>query len=180
MGSNARAGSIPAPGTHKKGSFCEKAAFSYCIPKSKNNIPYFISWNCLLDNSRIDANDVMNIEEFRTYCLEKTAVEESFPFDENILVFKVMGKMFAATNVNAEEYSINLKCDPERAIELRESHSCIRPGYHMNKKHWNSIYIAEGIARPLLLELINHSYDLVVSKLKKSDQKILNDMQNES
>jgi len=115
----------------------------------------------------------MNIEDFRNYCLQKKAVEESFPFDENILVFKVMGKMFAATNVNDTEFSVNLKCDPERAIDLRESNVAIRPGYHMNKKHWNSVYVEEGIDRRLLMELIDHSYELVVSKLKKSDRELL-------
>lgn len=120
----------------------------------------------------------MNIEEFRSYCLSKAAVEESFPFDENILVFKVMGKMFAATNINEPEFSVNLKCDPERAIDLRASDPAIRPGYHMNKRHWNSVYVEEGISPKLLIELTEHSYELVVSKLKKSDKALLKNIEN--
>lgn len=116
----------------------------------------------------------MNIEDFRDYCLAKKGVEETFPFDENTLVFKVMGKMFALTNIEWEEFKVNLKCDPERAIQLREEHPDeILPGYHMSKKHWNTITFEGDLDDRFLNELIDHSYDLVVAKLKKSDRELL-------
>lgn len=108
----------------------------------------------------------MNIEEYRTYCLAKEATSESFPFDENTLVFKVAGKMFALTNVELFE-TINLKCDPERAIELRETFNGVKPGYHMSKKHWNTVRVLSDVPTNLLVELIDHSYELVVKSLTK-------------
>ncbi|WP_343487360.1 MmcQ/YjbR family DNA-binding protein [Allomuricauda sp. d1] len=109
----------------------------------------------------------MNIEEFREYCISKKGVEETFPFDEHTLVFKVMGKMFALVALERLPPQANLKCDPERAIELREEHDgTIIPGYHMSKKHWNTLFL-EHLSPKLILELIDHSYDLVVSKLPK-------------
>ena len=118
----------------------------------------------------------MNIEEFRDYCLAKKGVEESFPFDESTLVFKVMGKMFALTGLDADEFTVNLKCDPQRAIDLREEYSQIRPGYHMSKKHWNTVHFEDGLEDDLLIELIEHSYDLVVKGLRKKDKEILDKM----
>lgn len=112
----------------------------------------------------------MNIEEIRNYCISMKGVVEDFPFDETTLVFKVMGKMFALTDLEGE-LSINLKCDPEKAIELRELYSCVLPGYHMSKKHWNTIKIDGTVPSPLITEWIDHSYELVVSKLTK-DQKL--------
>ncbi|TPN87355.1 MmcQ/YjbR family DNA-binding protein [Aquimarina algicola] len=109
----------------------------------------------------------MNIEVFRAYCLEKKGVTEEFPFDEITLVFKVMGKMFALTGLERIPFSVNLKCDPDKAIELREYHPEITPGYHMNKKHWNTVNFSGGLATNMLHELIDHSYDLVVSGLTK-------------
>lgn len=109
----------------------------------------------------------MNIEDFRLYCLSKPAVEESFPFDEHTLVFKVLNKMFALTNLRREPFSINLKCDPQRAIELREENEDIQPGYHMSKKHWNTINCEGSVSDKQLLELIDHSYDLVWASLPK-------------
>ena len=109
----------------------------------------------------------MNIEELRQYCLCKTGVEETFPFDESTLVFKVMGKMFLLTGLNADEFRVNLKCDPERAIQLREEHEDIIPGWHMNKKHWNTVYCERGLDDKMIIDLIDHSYDLVVSKLTR-------------
>jgi predicted DNA-binding protein (MmcQ/YjbR family) len=106
----------------------------------------------------------MNIEEFREYCLSKPGVTEDFPFDASTLVFKLGGKMFALTDLE-DEFSINLKCDPERAIALRGQYPCITPGYHMSKKHWNTVLIDGSIERNLLLELIDHSYELVFSGL---------------
>ena len=109
----------------------------------------------------------MNVEDFRQYCLLKKGVTEEFPFDEHTLVFKVMGKMFALTGLAREEFAINLKCDPERAEELRELHSEITPGYHMSKKHWNTVNCEGTLEGRLIVELIDHSYELVVKSLTK-------------
>ncbi len=109
----------------------------------------------------------MNIEVFRTYCLQKKAVTESFPFDETTLVFKVANKMFALTGLDAPEFSVNLKCDPERALDLREEFECVIPGYHMNKKLWNTVTPQSCLPQSLFFELVDHSYDLVVASLTK-------------
>lgn len=110
----------------------------------------------------------MHIEEFREYCLAKKGVTESFPFDEHTLVFKVMGKMFAVSGLERTPAQANLKCDPERSEELRaEYDGLIIPGWHMNKHHWNTVMIAGNLPHNLILELIDHSYDLIVSKLPK-------------
>lgn len=106
----------------------------------------------------------MNIEDFREYCLKKSGVTEEFPFDETTLVFKVMGKMFALTNLDGD-WNLALKCDPDRAIDLREQYSAIRPGYHMSKVHWNTVHMDGSLNEKLVLELIDHSYELVVAKL---------------
>lgn len=107
----------------------------------------------------------MNIEAIRQYCIAKKAVTESFPFDENTLVFKVMNKMFALIALERVPPQINLKCNPNKALQLREEYDgIIIPGYHMNKKHWNSIYFQQ-LSPSLVLEQIDHSYDLVVSQL---------------
>jgi predicted DNA-binding protein (MmcQ/YjbR family) len=106
----------------------------------------------------------MNIEEFREYCMLKPGVTEAFPFDETTLVFKVMGKMFALTNLDGD-WGLNLKCDPIRAIELREMYPAIQPGYHMNKALWNTVKMDGSLNQKLILELIDHSYQLVVDKL---------------
>ena len=111
----------------------------------------------------------MNIEEIREYCLKKKAVKESFPFDETTLVFKVKGKMFALTSLEKDP-SINLKCDPEKAIELRERFPAVAPGYHMNKRFWNTIQIDGSIADKLIKEWIDDSYLLVIEKLPKKDR----------
>lgn len=109
----------------------------------------------------------MNIEDFRAYCLLKNGVSESFPFDDNILVFKVGGKMFVALDVDKFE-SFNAKCLPERAIQLRERYPGILPGYHMNKKHWNTIMADGSVPDELMCELADHSYDLVLASLPKA------------
>ena len=106
----------------------------------------------------------MNIEEFREYCLSKKGVTECFPFDEITLVFKVMGKMFALTNTEGE-FTLNLKCDPEKAIDLREHYPSVLPGFHMDKKHWNTVIIDGMVPDELLKEWIDDSYNLVVNKL---------------
>jgi len=109
----------------------------------------------------------MNIEAFRTYCLNKKAVTESFPFDETTLVFKVANKMFALTGLDNTEFKVNLKCDPERALDLREEYPCIKPGYHMNKKLWNTVAPQGCLSQELFFELVDHSYNLVVDGLSK-------------
>ena len=108
----------------------------------------------------------MNIESFRQYCLLKPGVTESFPFDETTLVFKVMGKMFALTDLEGT-FSINLKCDPDLAVKLRELHPCVIPGYHMNKRLWNTIIIDGTVSDPILHQWVDHSYNLVVASLPK-------------
>lgn len=119
----------------------------------------------------------MHIEAFRHYCLSKKGVTEDFPFDEQTLVFKVMNKMFALTGLEQEEFRVNLKCDPERAIQLREDYEeHIIAGYHMSKKHWNTVYFERGLADDFLMALIDHSYDLVVSKLTKKDKAVLENL----
>jgi len=115
----------------------------------------------------------MNIEVFRDYCISKPGVTEEFPFDETTLVFKVAGKMFALTDLE-NEFTINIKCDPEKAIELREQYpDSVLPGYHMSKKHWNTILIDGRIPDTKLTEWIDDSYKLVIGKLPKSKQKNL-------
>ncbi len=108
----------------------------------------------------------MNIEDIRLFCLNKKGVTESFPFDDTTLVFKVVGKMFALLNL-AENQSINLKCDPDKALELREHYSAVLPGYHMNKKLWNTVILDDSILDSLLLQWIDDSYDLIVGNMTK-------------
>ena len=114
----------------------------------------------------------MNIESLRKYCLSKKGATESFPFDEVTLVFKVMNKMFALTNLDGE-LSINLKCDPEKAIALREQYLFVLPGYHMNKAHWNTIEITNSVPDKLLEEWIDDSYNLIVGSLTRKQQEEL-------
>jgi predicted DNA-binding protein (MmcQ/YjbR family) len=108
----------------------------------------------------------MNIEAFREHCLSKSGVTEGFPFDKRTLVFKVAGKMFALTNIDLFEF-VNLKCNPERSIELRETYNGVKPGYHMNKQLWNSVSVASDVPELLFFELVDHSYELVVKSLPK-------------
>lgn len=119
----------------------------------------------------------MNIEAFREYCTAKKGVTEDFPFDEITLVFKVMGKMFALASLDGEN-TVNLKCDPERAIELREEYNSILPGYHMSKKHWNTLLLSGDLKTSLIKELIDHSYDLVVAGLTKKLREELTNLPN--
>lgn len=115
----------------------------------------------------------MNIEEFRDYCLSKKYVTECFPFDEKTLVFKVAGKMFALSGLEHQPSTVNLKCDPEKAIELREEFSDVIEGFHMNKKHWNTITIEGSLSYKFIKELVDHSYDMVVKGMTKKLQKEL-------
>ena len=108
----------------------------------------------------------MNIESFREYCISKNGVTEEFPFDNVTLVFKVMGKMFALTDVDLFK-SVNLKCDPQRAIELRDQYSAINSGYHMNKMHWNTVEMDGTLNDLFVKDLVDHSYDCVVANLPR-------------
>ncbi len=110
----------------------------------------------------------MNYEELHDYCLSLKGATEHFPFDEMTLVIKVQGKMFALIPLDNPETQISLKCDPEKAIALREEYSSIVPAWHFNKKHWNTVFIDASISKKLLHELIQHSYDLVVAGLPKN------------
>ena len=114
----------------------------------------------------------MNTEEIRDYCLSKNEVSESFPFDDTALVFKVLDKMFALV-ILSDDSRMNLKCNPELALELREKYPCVIPGYHMNKKHWNTIVLDGSVKRELLKEWIDHSYDTVVNGMTKSKKALL-------
>lgn len=108
----------------------------------------------------------MYIDEYREYCLSKPGTSEETPFGPDTLVFKCYGKMFALTGIDSFEY-VNLKCDPERAAELREQNDGIKPGWHMNKTHWNSVFTDNRVSDKLLKELTDHSYELVVKSLPK-------------
>jgi predicted DNA-binding protein (MmcQ/YjbR family) len=115
----------------------------------------------------------MNIEELRTYCLAKSHAEETLPFGPDTLVYKVGNKMFAAIGLNDEETRINLKCDPDKAEELRDQYPDIIPGYHMSKKHWNTVYCEREVEDEMICGLIDHSYELVFGSLSKKIQKAL-------
>jgi predicted DNA-binding protein (MmcQ/YjbR family) len=117
----------------------------------------------------------MNVEKLRLYCLAKPATTEGFPFDGSTLVFKVAGKMYALMDIDKEDLSMNLKCDPERAILLRDEYSEVRPGWHMNKKHWNTVQMDGLLSEKMIYELIDHSYELVVASLSKAQKEKLNE-----
>lgn len=114
----------------------------------------------------------MNVEEFREYCIAKPGVTESFPFDDKVLVFKVMEKIFALADIDDFD-GINLKCDPELAITLREEYPEVMPGYHMNKKHWNTVSTMGEISMVQFHDWIDHSYDLIVKSLPKAKRDAL-------
>ncbi|MFC0776310.1 MmcQ/YjbR family DNA-binding protein [Terrimonas alba] len=116
----------------------------------------------------------MDIEQLRDYCLSKKAAEETLPFGPDTLVYKVGDKVFLLTGLNAEQLSFNVKCDPDKAIELREEFPCVLPGYHMNKKHWNTIVVDGSVSTKQLKEWIDHSYDLVINSLPKKTREELN------
>ncbi len=117
----------------------------------------------------------MDAEQIREYCLSKKAATEEFPFDEVTLVFKVMGKIFALVALEGE-LSVNLKSEPARALELRERFPAVQPGYHMNKKHWNTVYVDGSMSRDQLAGLIDHSYEMVVAGLSGKLRKELQNL----
>ena len=110
----------------------------------------------------------MDLPDVITHCLALPGAEETTPFGPEVLVYKVGGRMFALSNPDDVPARVNLKCDPERAIDLREQHEAVLPGYHMNKKHWNTVLLDRSLPADLVRELIDHSYDLVVSSLPKN------------
>lgn len=112
----------------------------------------------------------MDIDAFRAYCLAKKGASEDFPFDEVTLCLRVMGKIFAITGLDNEGFQVNLKCDPDYALELRERYAEIQPGWHMNKAHWNTVDFEGSLDTQLLRRLIDHSYELVAKSLKKADR----------
>jgi len=123
----------------------------------------------------------MNIQQFYEFCLSKKGVTEHFPFDEETLVFKVGGKMFCLTSLNQWEKgtpSLNLKCNPEWAEELRAEYEAIIPGWHMSKIHWNTVAFNSDVSDKMMCELINHSYELVFNSLTKKNQKEINELEN--
>ena len=110
----------------------------------------------------------MNIESLRECCLSKPGAEETLPFGPDTLVYKVGGKAFLLTGLDNEELRFNVKCDPDKAIELREEFPCVLPGYHMNKKHWNTIVVDGSVSSKQLKEWVDHSYELVAKTLPKN------------
>ena len=114
----------------------------------------------------------MNIESYREYCLAKPGTTEGLPFGPDVLVFKVMNKMFALTNLDSFE-SINLKCNPEKAVQLREQYDAVLPGYHMNKQHWNTVLMDGTLPDALIKEWIDDSYALIAQSLPKKDREAL-------
>ena len=113
----------------------------------------------------------MDMETIRKYCLEKKSTTESFPFGESTLVFKVSGKIFLLMSLDSLPLQFNVKCDPEKAEELRESFSSVIPAFHMNKKHWNSVILNGQISAKLIREMIDASYALVVQSLPLKERK---------
>jgi len=112
----------------------------------------------------------MNIEEIRDYCIRKPDTTESLPFGPDVIVFKTNDKIFLLLPLDSESIQFNVKCDPEFAIQLREEFNCVLPGYHMNKKHWNTILVNGTVSDSKLKEWIDHSYELVRSRSKSRKQ----------
>jgi len=110
----------------------------------------------------------MDLESFREYCLSKPAASEDMPFGEDVLVFKVGGKMFALSHLDGEPLQVSVKCDPELAVQLRAAYAAIAPGYHLNKRHWNTITLDGSVAEEMVCDLLGDSYELVVASLPKA------------
>lgn len=108
----------------------------------------------------------MHIEILTNHCLTKKSVEQTFPFDEDTLVFKVAGKMFALISLS-DPHSVNLKCDPSISVELRQEYEAVQPGFHMDKNHWNTVHFNQDLSDKEILKLVDHSYECVVKKLPK-------------
>ncbi len=145
-----------------------KSGFFYCFANILHVKLTFVPQTIL----KMDINDIL------VYCSEKPGAEETFPFDASTLVLKVCGKMFALIGLDSLPLSINLKCDPEWAVKLRNEYAEITPGYHMNKKHWNTVIIDEGnLSNELIFRMIDHSYHLVVDTLSKSKRSLLDNIQ---
>lgn len=117
----------------------------------------------------------MELDVFRQYCLAKKGVSEGMPFGEDLLVFKVLDKMFATLWLDPDQPTTNLKCEPDRAQELRVNYADIRPGYHMNKKHWNTVGLLGDVPDPLIYQLIDHSYELIVAGMTRAKRSALHD-----
>jgi predicted DNA-binding protein (MmcQ/YjbR family) len=115
----------------------------------------------------------MDLESFREYCLSKPGATEDTPFGEDVLVFRVDGKMFALAPLDEVPAAVNLKCDPDLAVELRDRYEQVRPGYHMNKKHWNTVEIDSGIPDAEFRKMIDHSYELVFRHLPRAKRRLL-------
>ena len=115
----------------------------------------------------------MTFDALRAYCLSMKGATEDMPFGEDVLVFRVMSRLFALTGLDAHPQTVNLKCDPEWALELRARYEAVQPGYHMNKKHWNTVVLDGSIPLDEVREMIDHSYDLVVRSLKKAEREAL-------
>ena len=112
----------------------------------------------------------MNIESLREYCLKKKEAEETFPFGDSTLVFKVKGKIFLLASLDASPLQFNVKCDPEKIDDLREQYEDVQPGYHMNKRHWNTVLVTGNIPEKMLRTMIDESYQLVIMSLPKKDR----------
>lgn len=137
----------------------------------------FLRMRCLFAKECLDPNlQPMDIDQFREYCFLKKGVTENFPFDEYTLCIRVMNKIFAITGLNSEHFTINLKCDPDYAVELREQYPEIQPGWHMNKSHWNTVDFEGSLGDAMLRKLVDHSYEQVVKTLKKSEKAALAEM----
>ncbi len=115
----------------------------------------------------------MNIDSLREYCLGKKGTAEDFPFDETVLAIRVAGKMFVLANLENTPLTINLKCDPEKALELRDRYEAVTPGYHMNKRHWNTVVLNGTVPDREVREWIDHSYELVAAGLPRSERQRL-------
>jgi predicted DNA-binding protein (MmcQ/YjbR family) len=113
----------------------------------------------------------MNIETIRNYCLQKPNVEETLPFGPDVIVFKVNNKVFLLLPLDTEVLQFNVKCDPELALELREQYACVLPGYHMNKKHWNTIIVDGSVSSSKIKEWIDHSYNLIAERRKRKQDR---------
>jgi predicted DNA-binding protein (MmcQ/YjbR family) len=115
----------------------------------------------------------MNIEQFRSYCLSKPGVTEDTPFGPDTLCIRIMGKIFAITGLDSTDFKVNLKCEPEYALELREQYPEVQPGWHMNKKHWNTVDFEGSLDEKTIRLLIDHSYEQVSKTLKKAEKESL-------